>query len=71
MSNDKIYSQQQKFISNPPQDLELIQMAPETELECGVISSSLEHIQLDYRYGLEMGLDALPQLRVLADKVIA
>ena len=67
INNDKIYSREQKYISNPPKDLELFQVAPESELECGVISSNLEHIQMDYRYGLELGLDALPQLRDLAD----
>ena len=65
--NDKIYIRGQKYISNPPKGLELIQLAPEAALECGVISSNLEHIQMDYRYGLELGLDALPQLRVLVD----
>jgi len=65
--NDKIYIRGQKYISNPPKNLELLQLAPKTALECGVISSNLEHIQMDYRYGLELGLDALPQLRVLVD----
>ena len=41
---------------------------PKTGLECSVISSNLEHIQMDYRYGLEIGLDALPHLRALVDK---
>ena len=66
MRNDKIYSRGQKYINNPPEDLELTQVAPKTELECGVISNSLEHILSDYRYGLELGLDALPRLRTLA-----
>ena len=64
--NDKIYAREQKYISNPPNDLELIQLAPETELSCGVISNTKEHIQTDYRYGLELGLDALTQLRSLS-----
>ena len=66
MRNDKIYSRKQKYISNPPKDLKLIQLAPETELECGVISNNLKDIQMDYRYGLELGLDALPELQTLA-----
>ncbi len=65
MRNDKIYSRKQKYISNPPEDLKLIQVAPETELECGVISNNLKDIQMDYRYGLELGLDVLPKLRKL------
>ena len=66
--NDKIYAREQKYISNPPKDLKLIQLAPKTGLECSVISSNLEHIQMDYRYGLEIGLDTLPHLRALVDK---
>ncbi len=66
MRNDKIYSRKQKYISNPPKDLKLIQVAPETELECGVISNNLKDIQMDYRYGLELGLDTLPELLTLA-----
>ena len=71
MRNDKTYLREQKYISNPPKDLKIIHLAPEEELECGVISSNLEHIQMDYRYGLEIGLDTLPQLRDLVDKEIA
>jgi len=41
-------------------------VAPETELECGVISNNLKDIHMDYRYGLELGLDALPELQTLA-----
>ena len=66
MRNDKIYAREQKYISNLPKDLKLIQVAPQTELECGVISSSLEDIRMDYRHGLELGLDILPELRTLA-----
>jgi predicted patatin/cPLA2 family phospholipase len=66
MRNDKIYSREQKYISNSPKDLKLIQVAPETELECGVISNNLKDIQMDYRYGLELGLDALPKLQTLS-----
>ena len=60
----------QQYISNPPDDLKLIQLAPESELKCGVITSSLENVQMDYRYGLEIGLDTLPQLQNLTDKLI-
>ena len=69
MRNDKIYSREQKYISNLPKDLKLIQVAPQTELECGVISNSLEDIRMDYRHGLEMGLDALPELQALTPKL--
>ena len=66
MRNDKIYARKQKYISNSPKDLKIIQIAPKIELKCGVISSNIENIQMDYRYGLELGLDALPKLRKLA-----
>ena len=61
--NDKIYSRGQKYIINHPKDLNLIQISPSTDLNCGVISSNTEHIQADYRYRLELGLDSLPKLR--------
>ena len=61
--NDKIYSQSQEYISNPPADLKIIQVAPKRELKCGVLSNSTEYIQDDYRYGLEFGLDNLNELR--------
>ena len=70
IQNDKIYSRQQKYISSPPKDLDIFQIAPETELNCGVISSSQEHIQMDYRYGLELGLDALSKMQTSVDNLI-
>ena len=66
MRNDKIYISKQKFITKPPEDLILFQIAPETELECGVISNNIEHIKMDYRYGLEKGMDALSELQKLS-----
>ena len=68
--NDTIYARELKYIANPPKDLKLMQVAPETELECGIIKSSLEHVRMDYRHGLELGLDTLLQMRSLADKII-
>ena len=44
-------------------------IAPKKELKCGVISNNLEQIKMDYRYGLEMGLDKLSQLRTIASKL--
>ena len=67
--SNSIYSRELRYISNPPEDLELIHLFPETDLQCGVISSTLDNIQMDYRYGLELGLDAIPALRKLATKV--
>jgi len=70
LRNDKIYIREQKYIADPPEDLELIQVTPKTELECGVIANSLNNIYMDYRYGLELGLDALQQLRTLAVNLV-
>ena len=61
--NDKIYSRSQKFVQEHPADLKLMHLAPKKELKCGVISSSKEHVKLDYQNGLELGLDSLPKLR--------
>ena len=63
--NSQIYSRGQKFISKPPTDLDIIQVSPIEGLQCGVISNTLEHVLADYRYGLELGLDKIPQLRTL------
>ena len=69
MRNDKIYSKEQKYISNLPKDLKFIQVVPQTELECGVISNSQKGIRMDYRHGLELGLDALPELQALSPEL--
>jgi len=66
MRNDKIYALKQKYIANLPEDLTLLQIAPETELECGVISNNIEHIQIDCRYGLEKGMETLNELQKLS-----
>ena len=60
--NDKIYSKSLKYISKPPKDLDLIQVFPSQELECGVLINSIEHIRNDYHYGLEIGLDTISKL---------
>jgi predicted patatin/cPLA2 family phospholipase len=67
MRNDKIYAKQQKYISRPPDDLALFQIAPESELKCGVISNTLENVKLDYRHGIEKGMDALKELQILSN----
>ena len=69
MRNDRIYARGQKYISKSPKDLVLMQIAPETELKCGVIANNIEDIQIDYRYGLEKGMDALNELQKLSDNL--
>ena len=69
MRNDRIYARKLKYISKPPKDLTLIQIVPETELKCGVIANKIEDIQMDYRYGLEKGMDALNEFQKLFDNL--
>ena len=63
--NDEIYNKGKEYIENPPKDLNIIQLAPENELACGVITSNKNNVKLDYCYGLEIGLDFLSQFRNL------
>ena len=69
LRNDKIYARQLKYIANPPKDLNIIQVAPEAELECGIIANKIEHIQMDYRYGIEKGMDAIHKLQKFSDNL--
>ena len=69
LRNDKIYARQLKYIANPPKDLNIIQVAPEAELECGIIANKIEHIQMDYRYGIEKGMDAIHRLKKFSDNL--
>ena len=41
LRNDKIYAKGQKYVFNPPKDLNIIQVAPESELECGLILNKI------------------------------
>ena len=70
MCNDRIYAREQKYISKPPKDLTLIQIDLETELKCGVIANNIEYIQMDYRYGLEKGMDTFNKLQKLSDNLL-
>ena len=69
LRNDKIYARQLKYIANPPKDLNIIQVVPEEELECGIIANKIEHIQMDYRYGIEKGMDAIHKLQKFSDNL--
>ena len=50
------YNKALDFISSPPTDLEIIQIAPKKELKSTTLSFSHESIMKDYRYGLDVGL---------------
>jgi predicted patatin/cPLA2 family phospholipase len=64
----KIFSESHKrfnstidFISAPPKGIEIRQIAPEKKLKTGVYTNSKSALDVDYRYGLEVGLDFLNQ----------
>ena len=48
-------------------DLNIIQIVPDKELKCGVIANNIEDIKMDYRYGLEKGMDSLNDLKKLSN----
>ena len=50
------------FILNPPVGIKIQQIAPEQKLKTGGYTNSKVALELDYRYGLEMGLDFLSKL---------
>ena len=47
------------YILNPPSGIKIEQIAPEKKLQTGGYTNSRVALDLDYRYGLEMGLDYL------------
>jgi len=62
----KIFSESHKrfnasidYIAEPPSDVKIEQIAPEKKLKTGVYTNSKSALDLDYRYGLEAGLDYL------------
>jgi predicted patatin/cPLA2 family phospholipase len=51
------------FILNPPTGIKIQQIAPEQKLKTGGYTNSKVALELDYRYGLEKGLDFLSKLK--------
>jgi predicted patatin/cPLA2 family phospholipase len=51
------------FILNPPTGIKIQQIAPEQKLKTGGYTNSKVALELDYRYGLEKGLDFLNSLK--------
>lgn len=47
------------FIQNPPEGISIRQIAPRQKLKAGHYTNSKTALELDYRYGLETGLDFL------------
>ncbi len=50
------------YILNPPTGIKIQQIAPEQKLKTGGYTNSKVALELDYRYGLEMGIDFLRKL---------
>lgn len=48
-----------ELILNPPSGIKIHQIAPKQKLKTGGYTNSKTALELDYRYGLEMGLDFL------------
>lgn len=55
--NHTIYNDTMDFLSAPPDHVSIEQIWPEESLKCSSYSYSLEGINSDYRYGLQVGID--------------
>ena len=55
--NHTIYNDTMDYLANPPDHVNIEQIWPEEGLKCGTYSYSVEGINSDYRYGLQVGMD--------------
>ncbi len=55
--NHLIYNNTMDFLSNPPKHVKLEQLWPEEGLKCNTYKYSVDGINADYRYGLQVGID--------------
>ncbi len=62
-NNHLVYNRSIDFINQPPADLKIEQIAPETPLKAGTYSNSVSAVTEDYRRGLEYGLDYIKNTR--------
>jgi len=53
------YNSSVDFMNNPPNEINLIQLAPESPLQTGTYSNNVKLITADYRHGLDVGLNFL------------
>lgn len=60
--NHKKFNEAIAFMENPPDDVNIIQIAPEDILKTGTYSNNVKLIEQDYRYGLDKGLEFLSGL---------
>ncbi|MDG1331702.1 MAG: patatin family protein [Crocinitomicaceae bacterium] len=56
-NNHLKYNNVMDYLSNPPEDTNIEQLWPEDGLKCSTYSYSVEGINSDYRYGVQMGMD--------------
>ena len=61
-NNHKKFNASIDFMNNPPEGLNLTQIAPTMPLQTGTYSNSIKLISVDYRYGLDCGLNYLHSL---------
>ena len=56
-TNHQKYNESIEFLNNPPADLTIKQIAPDSPLRAGTYSNSVNAITADYRHGVQAGLD--------------
>ena len=61
-NNHNLYNDTVDFIDQPPLDLKISQIAPSEPLKCSTYTKNVNHIDADYAYGYQMGLDYLDQM---------
>ena len=55
--NHLIYNKTMDYVSTPPEHVNLEQLWPEDGLKCSTYSYSVDGINTDYRYGVQVGMD--------------
>lgn len=55
--NHEVYNKSIDFINNPPKDLKITQISPINPLKAGTYTNSVEAITIDYRNGLDKGIE--------------
>lgn len=61
-ANHTRYNNAIDFLNNPPNDLKIAQIAPESPLKTGTYSNSIKSITADYDYGKKCGMAYLKSL---------
>jgi predicted patatin/cPLA2 family phospholipase len=61
--NHEIYNASIDFMNNPPNGVNIIQIAPDGPLQTGTYSNSVKLITSDYRCGMENGLNFIQSLK--------